>query len=65
MRVSWGNRTVMQENKEKWMELCEQAAIEQDREKFMALMAQIDALLQAKEERLRVLRTGRQQGTTD
>ena len=41
----------MQE-KEKWMELCEQAAIEQDSQKLMELIRQITALLDAKQERL-------------
>ena len=31
----------MQENREKWMELCEQAATEQDPEKLMELISQI------------------------
>jgi hypothetical protein len=41
----------MRENREKWMELCAQAANEQDSQKLMALIQQITALL-AKEERL-------------
>ena len=44
----------MRENteKEKWMELCAQAASEQDSQKLMALIKQITALLDAKQERL-------------
>ena len=42
----------MRENSEKWMELCEQAANEQDSQKLMALIKQITALLDAKQERL-------------
>ena len=42
----------MRENTEKWMELCAQAANEQDSEKLMALIKQITALLDAKQERL-------------
>ena len=42
----------MRENREKWMELCEQAANEQDSQKLMALIKQITALLDAKQERL-------------
>ena len=34
--------------KEKWMELCAQAANEQDSQKLMALMKQITALLDTK-----------------
>ena len=42
----------MRENREKWMELCAQAAKEQDSQKLMALIKQIAALLDAKQERL-------------
>ena len=42
----------MRENTEKWMELCAQAANEQDSQKLMALIEQITALLDAKQERL-------------
>ena len=43
----------MRENREKWMELCEQAATEQDPEKLMELISQINRLLEAKERRLK------------
>jgi len=36
----------------KWMALCEQAAEEQDPEKLMALVAEIDRLLAEKQQRL-------------
>ena len=39
----------MRENTEKWMELCAQAATEQDSRKLMALIDQITALLDAKQ----------------
>ena len=39
-------------NKEVWLELCEQAAVEQDPKKFMDLIAEINRLLEAKERRL-------------
>lgn len=42
----------MRENTEKCMELCEQAANEQDSQKLIALIKQITALLDAKQERL-------------
>jgi hypothetical protein len=42
----------MRENTEKWMELCAQAATEQDSQKLMALIGQITALLHAKQKRL-------------
>lgn len=38
--------------KEEWLELCEQAANEQDPKKLMALIAELDRLLAAKERRL-------------
>ncbi len=43
----------MQDQRERWMQLCEQAATEQDPEKLMALIAEINRLLEAKERRLR------------
>ena len=42
----------MRENTEKWMELCAQAAKEQDSQKLMALIKEITALLETKQERL-------------
>jgi len=41
------------ENRERWLELCLQAANEQDQTKFMALIQEINRLLDEKEERLR------------
>jgi hypothetical protein len=41
------------EHKERWMELCAQAAVEQDPEKLHALVEEIDRLLQEKENRLK------------
>jgi hypothetical protein len=43
----------MEENKEEWMELCARAAKEQDPDKLMQLIAQINQLLEAKERRLK------------
>jgi len=40
------------EKKERWMELCAQAAVEQDPDKLHALVEEIDRLLQEKEDRL-------------
>ena len=42
----------MRENREQTMELCAQAANEQDSQKLMALIKQITTLLDAKQERL-------------
>ncbi len=43
----------MEQNREEWMELCERAAQEQDPEKLMLLIAQINRLLEAKERMLK------------
>lgn len=40
------------EIKERWYTLCEQAAIEQDPERLMALIREINQLLEDKEKRL-------------
>jgi hypothetical protein len=45
----------MQEKTERWMELCAQAAVEQDPEKLLALVKEINRLLEAKEQRLGML----------
>jgi hypothetical protein len=45
------------EKKERWMELCEQAADEQDGEKFSALIREIDRILQEKEDSIRNAKT--------
>jgi hypothetical protein len=39
-------------NKERWKELCERAATEQDTEKLRELVKEIDRLLDAKQKRL-------------
>jgi hypothetical protein len=46
------------EKKEIWMHLCEQAAIEQDPDKLMDLIKQINQLLEEKENRLKGNLTG-------
>ena len=45
--------------KERWMNLCEQAAVEQDTQKLMVLIQEINRLLDEKEHRLH-----RQQGSS-
>ena len=40
------------ENKERWMELCAQAAKEQDPERLFKLVQEINTLLEQKETRL-------------
>jgi hypothetical protein len=43
----------MRENREQWMELCAQAADEQDLEKLAVLILEINFMLEAKELRLK------------
>jgi hypothetical protein len=45
----------MQEKTERWMELCAQAATEQDPDKLMVLIKEITELLEVKERRLGIL----------
>jgi hypothetical protein len=45
----------MQDKKERWLELCAQAAVEQDPEKLMALVQEINDLLEQKERRLGII----------
>jgi len=47
------------EKRERWMELCAQAAEEQDPKKLMKLIAEIDRMLSEKQERLGALRSGK------
>jgi hypothetical protein len=42
----------MQNNRERWEELCRQAATEQDPKKLMELVTEIDKLLSQKMDRL-------------
>jgi hypothetical protein len=39
--------------KEQWMQLCEQAAVEQDAEKLLALVKEINRMLDEKDRRLK------------
>jgi hypothetical protein len=43
------------EKKERWMELCAQVAVEQDGQKLLELVEQINELLEEKERRLGLL----------
>jgi hypothetical protein len=52
-RSDWGFHTMQGHVKEHWMELCEKATVEQDSEKLMALVQQINRMLDDKEDRLR------------
>jgi hypothetical protein len=51
--VPRGNQAYVLNNKERWLELCALAAEEQDHARLMELIAEITALLAAKEQRLR------------
>lgn len=52
------------EKKERWFELCELAAKEQDSEKLLTLVGEINSLLEEKEKRLFAEKenSGRQRG---
>jgi uncharacterized protein with LGFP repeats len=50
-----GGFSVQGEVKERWYELCSQAAVEQDPQKLMALVKEINELLAQKERRLKGL----------
>ena len=41
---------------EEWMQLCEQAVVEQDAEKLMVLVTEINRMLDEKEQRLKSFR---------
>jgi hypothetical protein len=49
----WRFHTMQGNVKEHWMELCEKATVEQDSEKLMALIQEINRMLEKKEDRLR------------
>jgi hypothetical protein len=53
VRLRFEKGAVMPENKKKWMDLCEQAADEEDPKKLAALILQINFILEAKELRLK------------
>lgn len=42
--------------RERWQQLCEQAAVEQDPDKMLKLITEINRLLNEKEDRLKSLR---------
>ena len=52
------------EKREIWMHLCEQAAVEQDPDKLMDLIKQINQLLEEKERRLKGDSTGPDRDTS-
>ncbi len=43
---------MQEKQRERWMELCEQASVEQDPDKLLALVVEINRLLEEKEKRL-------------
>jgi hypothetical protein len=52
-------------DKEHWRQLCEQAAVEQDSERLMELVKEIDSLLEEKEARLKANRARNDVPSTD
>ena len=54
--LKYGATVIMQgEKRERWMQLCSQAATEQDPHKLMELVKEINQLLEEKERRLGIL----------
>ena len=49
---------MQEQTKERWQELCVKAAVEQDSDKLMELVDEINRLLSAKERELCVARAG-------
>ena len=52
----------MQENHERWLELCALAAIEQNHDKLLELTLEINRLLEQKEQRLKKKKPASSQG---
>ena len=52
-------------NKERWQELCELAAVEQDSEKLLALVQEINRLLEDKRNRLLNKQSGASESKTE
>jgi hypothetical protein len=48
----WSQRTMQGKAKERWVQLCEQAAMEQDTERLIDLVEEINRMLDEKEQRL-------------
>jgi hypothetical protein len=53
----WYAHNMEGNTKERWVELCEQAAVEQDSKKLQKLVQEIDRLLREKQERLEKTRS--------
>lgn len=53
---------VLMQDYEHWMDLCEQASVEQDADRLLELIREINRLLEEKEERLLRLRLGKRDG---
>jgi hypothetical protein len=51
----WGKELMQGAKRERWMELCERAAVEQDPKKLLELVTQINELLREKEQRLGII----------
>jgi hypothetical protein len=48
-----GGAAQLQQNRERWMELCEQIATEQDPDKFHEMVTELNRLLSEKDDRLK------------
>ncbi|HZP61875.1 MAG TPA: hypothetical protein VFB28_00560 [Terriglobales bacterium] len=54
-----------EETRERWRQLCEQAAVEEDPERLLTLITEINRLLQEKEGRLRRQHAPAKSGASD
>jgi hypothetical protein len=50
--TDWRPSTMQGKVKEDWLQLCEQVAIEQDTERMIELVGELNRMLEAKEQRL-------------
>jgi hypothetical protein len=51
--TDWRPRTMQRKVKEDWMQLCEQVAIEQDTQRLIELVRELNRMLDEKEQRLK------------
>jgi hypothetical protein len=60
-----GRKKTPMRNKERWQELCKLAAVEQDSEKLLALVQEINRLLDEKRNRLLNKQSGADESQTE
>ena len=57
--ADWRHHSMQGKVKESWMQLCEQAAVEQDPRRLLELVQQINQMLEEKDQRLERERSAR------